>query len=266
MLVETHLAVDVLALPASGLASPGLSASLRSLLADGRGTRARRVVVQATEGQAPPGDLGERLSLLAALHPGVTLVAGDGREFHHPTGCSGYLAERLRGQEGRLPAVARFTAGVPCETGGELLAEVALQWLVGGEGSVLSVVNDEITPGHGTPLVGFVAGLSKALEEEGLDRDLLHYGMPALTKRRVLPGVAVVLRLSHPSPLYSTPARSALASRDAQPLFEQLAHRKVRALCHENPGLIEALLTRALGMPVGKQAERRLGSHPELTR
>ncbi|RYE84932.1 MAG: hypothetical protein EOO75_17540 [Myxococcales bacterium] len=135
-------------------------------------------------------------------------------------------------------------------------AEVALQWLSEGEGSVVSLVNGVATPAHGTPLLGLVAGLSRALEEEGLERDLLHYGMPALTRRRVMAGVSAVLSLDHPSPRYSTPSRLALSSPDAQALFDQLVHRKARALCREQPGLIEALLTRALGQPVSPGASR----------
>ena len=252
---ESPRPADVLDLAAARNAPSALSGALRGLLADGRGSRGRVVVVRGAAGP----ELGERLELLAALHPGLRLELEAGEErpiFLQEGGLPAYLQAR-HPEPGRLPGVARFSAEAPCEQGGVLQAEVALQWLPEGEGGVLSVVNDEPTPGHGTPLLGFVAGLSRALEEEGLDRDLLHYGMPALTRKRVLSGVAAVLRLSHPSPLYSSPSRAALSSRDALALFEQLTFRKVRALCKETPGLIEALLSRALGVPVGPEGEWR---------
>lgn len=237
-----------------------VTAALRALLAAGGGERGREIIVRPSATPVQGNALRERLELLAALHPGLRLALEQGEErvvFCQEGGLPGYLRAHLGSAAGRLPAVARFTGEAPGERGGVLRAEVALQWLEEGEGSVLSVVNDAPTPGHGTPLQGLAAGLSRALEEEGLDRDLLHYGMPALTRKRVLSGVAAVVKLEHPSPLYSSPSRSALSSQDALGLFEQLTYRKVRALCKETPGLIEALLMRALGVPVGKPGEWR---------
>jgi DNA gyrase subunit B len=246
---------DVLLLSGSEADVGRLTERLRGWLA-GESGRGRTVVIEASALQRSM--IEERGALLAALHAGLRIVvrAGEGeRVLQREGGLPSYLQEQLG--SGRLPAVARFTAEGACEAGGVLEAEVALQWLPQGEGRVLSVVNDLPTPGHGTHLLGFVAGLSRALEEEGLDRDLLHYGMPALTKKRVLAGVGAVLRLEHPRPLYASPARTALSSKDALGLFEQVTYRKVRALCREHPGLIEALLERALGVPVGKPGEWR---------
>ncbi|MCS6898468.1 MAG: hypothetical protein RMJ98_01710 [Myxococcales bacterium] len=253
-------ATVVLDIPDAGITPAQLTAALRTILAKAGGSRGWEIIVRSSRTLVQESAVRERLELLAALHPGLRLTLDQGTEktrFHQEAGLPGYLQAHLGGAKGRLPTVARFTGEAPCEQGGTLRAEVALQWLVEGEGKVLSVVNDAPTPGHGTPLQGLAAGLSRALEEEGLDQDLLHYGMPALTRKRVLSGVAAVIRLEHPSPLYSSPSRSALSSRDALELFEQLTYRKVRALCKETPGLIEALLTRALGVPVGKPGEWR---------
>ena len=266
MLSEMTPAVfATLVLPASDPSPARLADGLRALLGTGgNGEYGRVVRIEASFAPDPASGaqsaLDEALELQAALHPGVQLVrslAGtDDRVFCSPIGLPDWLTTRLRGQAGQLAVAARFTATTPAESGGELRAEVALQWLTEGEGTVTTLVNGVTTPAHGTPLLGLVAGLSRALEEEGLERNLLHYGMPALTRRRVLPGVSAVLALEHPCPRYSTPARLALASPDALALFESLVHRKVRALCREQPGLIEALLTRALGQPVSPGAHR----------
>jgi DNA gyrase/topoisomerase IV subunit B len=257
---DPHHAADLITLSAAELTPAQLTTSLRVLLADGRGVRGREIIVRPLAPSVQDNALLERLDLLAALYPGLRLALEQGearRVFSREGGLPGYLQGRIGDAAGRLPAVARFSAEAPCEQGGVLRAEVALQWLVDAPGSVLSVVNDAPTPGHGTPLQGLATGLSRALEEEGLDRDLLHYGMPALTGKRVLTGVAAVLKLEHPTPLYSSPSRAALSSRDAAGLFEQLIYRKARALFAETPGLIEVLLTKALGVPVGKPGEWR---------
>lgn len=230
-----------------------LTASLRVWLAGDRSPRGRNFHICVPEESALDGALQERIALILALYPGLRIVleqAGKERVLERTDGLPGSLRERMGGTRGLLPSVARFSAELPAECGDVMSAEVAFQWLVEGTGSVLSVVNDAPTPGHGTPLLGFVAGLCRALEEEGLEQNLLHYGMPALTPKRVLRGVAAILRLEHPAPLYSSPSRSALSSRDAHTLFEQLAFNKIRALCKENSGLIQTLLSRALDIPI----------------
>lgn len=184
-----------------------------------------------------------RPSLIFELHTGDTI-----ERFHAPSGLSGLVAERCEGLATRLPYVARMSASAPGPDG-EIRAEIALQWLEHGDGEIRSFVNGARTTQHGTHLTGFVDGLIKALEEEGLERNLLHYKMPQLTRKRVLPGVVACLRFEAPGPIFSSFSRVALASREASPLFEQLTRRKVRGLCHEHPGLVEALLQKAMEAP-----------------
>ncbi len=192
-----------------------------------------------------PERIKARLRELAALCPGLTLELhhdGQAHVEHRPSGLSSLVADAVGDEPALLPMVARFVAEEPCESGGEIRAEVALQWCNKGAGEAIYLLNGKRFHG-GTPVRGLHAGMMQAIRRQARARGVSGDAWKAVAPR-IAEHAVIALQLWHPSPTYGARTRDIMVNDDAGKLLRRMMATQVHALLAEHPDALTKLLAR----------------------
>ena len=174
----------------------------------------------------------KRLRQVAAFCPDLAIHFADERRtvFSCPDGLATLLADERHAPTGRLPE--RPLRARTEQDGAQ--AEVALQWALGGEGSVRGFVNLYETRDGGTHLAGLRRGLGALVPRDTPRRARVLEELRA----RLVAVVAIALH----EPQFDSPTRSKLHNPEIMGMVEALVRRCLRDFAAREPEVVARLL------------------------
>lgn len=207
-----------------------------------------------------------RLRELAFLNSGVKIVLTDHRlaqtkevEFYFTGGIAAYVQYIDRSKNALHPCILIGSSNK--ELG--ISVEIAMQWTDVYHDNILCFTNNIRQRDGGTHLIGYKAGLTRAItayiESSGLNKKskLIFVGDDARE------GLSCVLSVKVPDPKFSSQTKDKLVSSEVRPVVETAIYVKVIEWLEEHPGEAKIIINKILEATLAREAAKRAR---ELTR
>lgn len=207
--------------------------------------------------------IARRMRELAFLNPGIEILLHDERgegnddvTFCYAGGLSSFVSYL---NEGKIPLFEKpiYVKGVKDSDGGQIEAEVALQWNDGFSETVFSFVNNIFTRQGGTHLTGFSTALTRVLNSYIKDRNLLKNDKLALSGEDMREGLSAVISVKVPNPQFEGQTKQRLGNSDVSSVVQQIVGEGLTTFLMENPLIAKAIAEKAIIAAQAREAARR---------
>ena len=208
--------------------------------------------------------IARRMRELAFLNPGVEIILHDERKegqddvtFCYAGGLSSFVAYL---NENKIPLFEKpiYVKGIKeAEGGGQIEAEVALQWNDGFNETVFSFVNNIYTRQGGTHLTGFSTALTRVLNSYIKEHNLLKNDKIALSGDDMREGLAAVVSVKVPNPQFEGQTKQRLGNSDVSSVVQQIVGEGLTTFLGENPLIAKAIAEKAIIAAQAREAARR---------
>ena len=146
---------------------------------------------------------------------------------------------RVRGEDGNPEPVV-------------ISGTVAYAWSDSTNHQTLLYTNNVPNPNGGTPIRGSFAGVSKLINKYGKDLGL---SKATIEQRDILPGLILILDLTHPNPKFDGQTKKEITSADAQPALASILFNESQLLFDRNIEPIKAVIKAALARAAARKKE-----------
>lgn len=207
--------------------------------------------------------LAERLRELAYLNPEITIRLTDERTgktktYSYAGGLVAFVQYLNSNKETLHPEVIYFSG-----TRAGVIMEAALQYNQSYKEKILSFANNINTREGGTHLVGFKAGLTRAIKHYALEHKVPKQEVEKLSGEDVREGLVAVVSVKVPEPQFEGQTKTKLGNVEIRSYMEQLTYEKLSTFFEENPKTFKIILDRVLEAARAREAARKAR---ELTR
>lgn len=210
--------------------------------------------------------LEHRLRELAFLNSGVKILLIDNRldeakevEFHFTGGIEAYVQYIDRTKNALHPCISINTNNK--EAG--ITVDIAMQWTDSYHDNILSFTNNIRQRDGGTHLIGYKAGLTRAMtsyiENSGINKKnkITFVGDDARE------GLSCVLSVKVPDPKFSSQTKDKLVSSEVRPVVETAVYSKVLEWLEEHPSEAKIIINKVMEAALAREAAKKAR---ELTR
>ena len=210
--------------------------------------------------------LEHRLRELAFLNSGVKILLIDNRleeskevEFYFTGGIEAYVQYIDRTKNALHPCISINTNNK--EAG--ITVDIAMQWTDSYHDNILSFTNNIRQRDGGTHLIGFKAGLTRAItsyiEASGANKKnkINFLGDDARE------GLSCVLSVKVPDPKFSSQTKDKLVSSEVRPVVETAVYIKVLEWLEEHPAEAKIIINKIMEAAIAREAAKKAR---ELTR
>ena len=206
--------------------------------------------------------LSNRLRELSFLNRGLVITIEDDRAdkrntFQYEGGISSFVSHLSKNKQVLHPEPIYIEG-----TKDNILVEVAMQYNDGYSETVFSFANNINTHEGGTHLVGFKSALTRTINnfitEKAAKGDKI-----ALLGEDVREGLVAVISVKIPSPQFEGQTKTKLGNSEVKGIVETLTNEKLTEYFGENPGVIRAIVEKAVGAARAREAAKKAR---ELTR
>lgn len=205
---------------------------------DGEGTDIRHMIYRFERSK-----VAERIELLSYLNPGLEFTLIDERQEQvfekvwNAESFLGFIDFIAEGKNLGEPIVEGlwFEKNVEPTKGTNskgVYVRVALRPHMGAKSEVLSFVNNIYTPGGGTHLTGFKTALLRAINQYGIENNILK---SPLTGEDVAEGLAAAILVRVDEPKFEGQTKDKLGSREAQGAVNASLYQFLTKFFEENP-------------------------------
>lgn len=210
-----------------------------------------------------------RLRELAYLNPNLTLTFTNERDlpseeiepnklplpqtkvFHYPKGLAEYV-QHLNETKEPLHKPIYFN-GIR----DTIIVEVALQYNMGYQDTILTFANNIHTPDGGTHLSGFKTGLTRVLNNYARKSGLLKDKDPNLSGDDVREGLTAVVSVKLHHPQFESQTKVKLSNPDVEGAVNSVVGEKLAEFLEENPSVGRKIIEKALTAQRAREAARR---------
>lgn len=207
--------------------------------------------------------LAERLRELAYLNPNITIRliderTGKAKTYNYEGGLVAFVKYLNSNKEVLHPEVIYFSG-----TRSGVIMEAALQYNQSYNEKILSFANNINTREGGTHLVGFKAGLTRAIKHYALEHKMPKQEVERLSGEDVREGLVAIINVKVPEPQFEGQTKTKLGNVEIRSYMEQLTYEKLSTFFEENPKIFRTILDRVLEAARAREAARKAR---ELTR
>lgn len=210
--------------------------------------------------------LEHRLRELAFLNSGVRIFLSDERseeekvtEFFYEGGVEAYVKYIDRSKI----AQHQIITFIGEDSSNGISAEISMQWNDSYNENVLCFTNNIRQRDGGTHLVGFKAGLTRAInqyvEVSGLNKKI----KATFIGDDVREGLSCVLSVKVPDPKFSSQTKDKLVSSEVRPVVEGCVYERLLKWLEEHPAESKQIISKILESAAAREAARKAR---ELTR
>ncbi|MDX2050378.1 MAG: DNA topoisomerase (ATP-hydrolyzing) subunit B [Rickettsiaceae bacterium] len=207
-----------------------------------------------------------RLRELAFLNSGVRILLTDDRqdpvkstEFNYEGGVAAYVKYIDRG---KTPLNELITIKCHDDTLG-ISCEVALQWNDYYTENILSFTNNIRQRDGGTHLIGFKAGLTRAINQYIELSGIAKKSKVNFSGDDAREGITCVLSVKVPDPKFSSQTKDKLVSSEVRPVVESNVNDKLVQWLEEHPTDAKNIISKIIESAAAREAARKAR---ELTR
>ncbi len=177
--------------------------------------------------------------------------------FHYPKGLVEYV-EHLNETKDALHKPIYFS-GVREVPGNALpvSAELALQYNLGYQETILSFANNINTPDGGTHLSGFKTALTRVLNNYARKNNLLKEKETNFTGDDVREGLTAVISVKLHEPKFESQTKVKLANNEVEGVVNSIVGEKFSEFLEENPAIARKVIDKALTSQRARDAARR---------
>jgi DNA gyrase subunit B len=175
--------------------------------------------------------------------------------FHYPKGLAEYV-EHLNETKDALHKPVYF-GGKREGHGGDLFAEIALQYNLGYQDTILTFANNINTPDGGTHLSGFKTALTRVLNNYARKSGQLKEKETNFTGDDVREGLSAVISVKLPNPQFESQTKVKLANSEVEGAVNSIVGEKLTEFLEENPNIGKRIIDKALTSQRAREAARK---------
>src|SRR5579872_3996412 len=177
--------------------------------------------------------------------------------FHYPKGLIEYV-EHLNETKDALHKPIYFS-GVREVRAGELpvSAELAMQYNLSYQETILSFANNINTPDGGTHLSGFKTALTRVLNNYARKNNLIKEKEASFTGDDVREGLTCVISVKLHDPKFESQTKVKLANGEVEGIVNSIVGEKLSEFLEENPAVARRIVEKALTSQRARDAARK---------
>ncbi|HLJ55929.1 MAG TPA: DNA topoisomerase subunit B [Chthonomonadaceae bacterium] len=177
--------------------------------------------------------------------------------FHYPKGLIEYV-EHLNETKDALHKPIYFS-GVREVRAGELpvSAELAMQYNLSYQETILSFANNINTPDGGTHLSGFKTALTRVLNNYARKNNLIKEKEASFTGDDVREGLTCVISVKLHDPKFESQTKVKLANNEVEGVVNSIVGEKLSEFLEENPAVARKVIDKALTSQRARDAARK---------
>ncbi len=207
--------------------------------------------------------LSQRLRELAFLNRNVRIDLTDERipkekSFYYEGGLLSFVEYLNKNKEPLHPDIISFSGEKQ-----DVIIEVALQYNNTYNEKLFTFANNINTKEGGAHLVGFKAGLTRAIKQYAVQNKVAKADVDKLSGEDVREGLSAVISVKLSQPQFEGQTKTKLGNSEVKGLVEVLTYEKLSSFFEENPRLIKTILDKVLEAARAREAARKAR---ELTR
>ncbi|HZT40821.1 MAG TPA: DNA topoisomerase subunit B [Chthonomonadaceae bacterium] len=226
--------------------------------------------------QYDPERIERRLRELAYLNKEVTLTFTNERDLE-PVEIEGAEGEEPKTEPGKpVTKVFHYAKGLaeyvehlnetkdplhkPIYFGGvrdKTIAEIALQYNLGYQETILTFANNINTPDGGTHLSGFKTALTRVLNNYARKNGLLKEKESNFSGDDVREGLTAVVSVKLTNPQFESQTKVKLANMDVEGIVNSIVGEKLAEYLEENPPVARRIIEKALTSQRAREAARK---------
>jgi DNA gyrase subunit B len=200
--------------------------------------------------------LSRRLRELAFLTSGITITITDERidqskVFKYKGGVASFV-EYLNRSKNPLTKVIHLTG----EKEG-ILFDIAIQYNDSYVENLLSFVNNINTIEGGTHVIGFKAGLTRAINQYASANGFLKNFKYTITGEDIREGLSAVVSIRMANPQFEGQTKSKLGNSEVKGICESFTHEKLYQFLEENPGAAKKIVEKSMEAARAREAARK---------
>jgi DNA gyrase subunit B len=175
--------------------------------------------------------------------------------FHYPKGLAEYV-EHLNETKDALHKAIYF-GGKREGHGGDLFAEIAIQYNLGYQDTILTFANNINTPDGGSHLSGFKTALTRVLNNYARKSGQLKEKDTNFTGDDVREGLSAVISVKLPNPQFESQTKVKLANAEVEGAVNSIVGEKLTEFLEENPNIGKRIIEKSLTSQRAREAARK---------
>jgi DNA gyrase subunit B len=210
--------------------------------------------------------LEHRLRELAFLNSGIIITLADKRheeekivEFFYEGGVEAYVKYIDRSKVAQHPIITFMNK----DDNLGITAEISMQWNDSYVENILCFTNNIRQRDGGTHLIGFKAGLTRAINQYIEISGLNKKAKITFTGDDAREGLSCVLSVKVPDPKFSSQTKDKLVSSEVRPVVEGCVYERLLKWLEEHPSEAKSIISKILESAAAREAARKAR---ELTR
>ncbi len=184
---------------------------------------------------------------------------GQREHYEFPEGLRTFVRHVNKNKEPQHPDPIYFLKSAPVAEvdGAEYVVEVAMQYTDGYQENVFTFVNNIKTPGGGTHLAGFRAGLTRTLNNYVKQEKLVKDADQLPSGDDFREGLTAIVSLYVPDPQFEGQTKDKLGNREVQGVVESVVGDSLWTYLEEHPPVARAIVQKALRAMQAREAARK---------
>ena len=139
----------------------------------------------------------------------------------------------------------------------QTIAEIAIQYNLGYQETILTFANNINTPDGGTHLSGFKTALTRVLNNYARKNGLLKEKETNFTGDDVREGLSAVISVKLAHPQFESQTKVKLANGDVEGIVNSIVGEKLTEYLEENPAVAKRIIDKALTSQRAREAARK---------
>jgi len=200
--------------------------------------------------------LSRRMRELAFLTPGITITITDERieetkVYKYKGGVSSFV-EYLNRNKNPITKVISLSGEKE-----NILFDIAIQYNDSYVENLLSFVNNINTTEGGTHVIGFKAGLTRAINQYSSNNNLTKNFKYNITGDDIREGLCAVISVRMPNPQFEGQTKAKLGNSEVKGIAESFTHERLYQYLEENPSAARKIVERSMEAARAREAARR---------
>lgn len=195
-----------------------------------------------------------RLRELAFLNKGVKIAlfderTGKGEVFYYKGGLEEFIKYQNRSK------TPLHTPIIINKTQNNVIVEIAIQYTESYTSSILTFANNIDTREGGFHLIGFKAGLTRAINEYGRANNYIKD--EKITGDDIKEGLTAIISVKLPNPQFEGQTKTKLGNAYVRGIVESITYEGVMKYLEEHPAEAKVIITKVLNAAKAREAARK---------
>jgi DNA gyrase subunit B len=176
--------------------------------------------------------------------------------FHYPRGLAQYV-EHLNETKDALHKPVYFGGVRESVDKTQTIAEIAIQYNLSYQETILTFANNINTPDGGTHLSGFKTALTRVLNNYARKNSILKEKETNFTGDDVREGLSAVISVKLAHPQFESQTKVKLVNGDVEGIVNSIVGEKLTEYLEENPNVAKRIIDKALTSQRAREAARK---------